>query len=178
MKAEVERYARALADVTLERGTSEQVKMELAEFVKLLEESADLRNFLASPAVARMNKHGVVGKLVSALWAGETLRNFLLVVVDNRRTGELEEIQRAYEKELQARLGITRAEVASAAELSADEKARLTQALEKITGRRVEAEYRLDPGLIGGAVARVGSSVYDGSVRSQLERLRARLASE
>lgn len=178
MKAVAQRYASALADVALEQKTAEKVKAELGSFVDLVGDSADLRNFLASPAVQREPKQAVVEKLVTRLGASKTLRNFLFVLVENRRTQVLPEIQQAYERELNTRLGIAEAHVVSARELSAAERAELEKSLGKITGKRIKAMYGEDPSLIGGAVVWIGSTVYDGSVRTQLERLRAKLASE
>jgi F-type H+-transporting ATPase subunit delta len=90
----------------------------------------------------------------------------------------LQEVQQAFDAQLDDRQGITRVNVTSARELNDTEKTELRGALEHISGRRVEAQYQLDPALIAGTVVRVGSTVYDGSVRTQLERLRARLASQ
>jgi len=173
-----QRYSSALVDVAVERGIAPQVKKELAAFVGLLGESADLGNFLASPAVDRASKRAVVGKLAARLGATETLQNFLFVVVDNRRALLLPQIQEAFDALLDTRLGVAQAQVSSAEELSAPQKAELTRVLERLTGKRVEARYALDPELIGGARVRIGSTIYDGSVREQLDRLRARLTSE
>ncbi len=178
MKALTQRYASALVDVAVERGTAPQVKKELAAFVGLLGESADLGNFLSSPAVERASKQAVIEKLVARLGASEPLRNFLFVVVDNRRSLLLPDIQEAFEELLNARLGVAEAQVASVEELSAQQKAELTRVLEGLTRKRVEARYELDPALIGGARVRIGSTIYDGSVREQLNRLRATLTSE
>ena len=176
MKVVAQRYASALADVALEHKNAEQVKADLRSFVGLVNESADLRNFLASPAVPRPAKQAVIEKLIARLGASRTLRNFLFLLVENRRAQELPQIQQAFEQQLNARLGVAEAQVVSARELSAPERAELMRALEKITGKRVEARYGLDPALIGGAVVRIGSTIYDGSVREHLNRLRARLA--
>ena len=178
MKAAAKRYASALADVALEHKIAEPVKAELRAFVDLVGDSPDLRNFLASPAVAKGPKQAVVTKLVEKLGSSKTLRNFLCVLVENRRTLLLPQIQQAFEQELLARLGVAEAHVVSARTLSGPERADLESALGRITGKRVEARYGEDPSLIGGAVVWVGSTVYDGSVRTQLERLRARLAAE
>jgi F-type H+-transporting ATPase subunit delta len=102
----------------------------------------------------------------------------LLLLVDHRRAALLPEIEQAYSSLLDAKLGITRAEVSSGEELSAAERAELITALERMIGGRVEAQYRVNPVMIGGARVRVGSTIYDGSVRAQLDRLRTRLASE
>lgn len=178
MKAVAHRYARALADVVIEHGSSEAVKAELAAFAQMVDESADLRNFLANPAVARPHKQAVVEKLIERLKGSKTLRNFLLVLVDNRRTALLREISEAFEAELRARLGVAKAEVTSARDLNGEERIELVRALERLTGKRVEASYSLNPELIAGAQVRIGSTVYDGSVREQLNRMRSRLAAE
>lgn len=178
MRGLADRYADALADVAIQQNAIAQVRGEFVAFLGLLRESQDLRLLLESPAVARASKRAVVETLVARMGASHTLRNFLCVVLDHRRTRLLPEIQRSFEARLDERQGILRAEVASAHDLPDPEKAELRGALERLTGRRVEAEYRLDPALIAGAVVRIGSTIYDGSVSAQLERLRARLASE
>lgn len=178
MKALAQRYASALVDVALEQGTAEQIKRELAGFTNLLAESADLGTLLSSPAVPRASKQAVIERLVARMGASRTLRNFLFVIVENRRSALLPQIRQAFEAQLYARLGVAEAHVTSVQELSAQQKSELTRVLERLTGKRVEARYALDSALIGGAVVRIGSTIYDGSVREQLERLRTRLASE
>ncbi len=178
MKALAQRYASALVDVALEQGTAPQVKAELAGFAALLGESTDLQNFLASPAIVRESKQAVIEKLVARLGASRTLRNFLFVLVENRRASLLPQIQEAFEALLHARMGVAEAQVTSVAELSAEQRTDLNRVLERLTGKRVEARYGVDPALIGGAVVRIGSTIYDGSVREQLNRLRATLTSE
>lgn len=178
MRAVAQRYAGALADVVIAQGEADQVSKELAAFVALVEESADLRNLLATPAATREQKHAVIEKLLGRLGAGKTLKNFLFVLVDNRRASLVTQILPAFEEELLARQGIAEAQVTSARELTSAEKQELTAALSKLTGKRVEAKYALDGELIGGAVARIGSTIYDGSVRDQLRRLQSKLATE
>jgi F-type H+-transporting ATPase subunit delta len=173
-----DRYAAALADVAVAKNRADQIRQELADFIALLHESPQVGVLLGNPAVPRASKHGVLEALVARLGAGKTLRNFLFVVLDRERIELLREIQQAFDAQLDERQGITRASVTSARELDDVEKARLRGALEHISGTRVEAQYQLDPALIAGTVVRVGSTVYDGSVRTQLERLRARLASQ
>jgi F-type H+-transporting ATPase subunit delta len=178
LKAVAQRYARALADVAIEQGSAEAVRAELAAFAQAVNESADLRNFLANPAVARPQKQAVIEKLVARMGGSRTLRNFLLVLADNRRAGLLREISEAFEAELRARLGVAKAEVTSARDLNDEERKALVRTLEQLTGKRVETSYFLNPELIAGAQVRIGSTIYDGSVREQLNRLRSRLASE
>lgn len=178
MRTIAQHYADALADVAVSENIAPQVRAELADFLALLRESPDLHTVLTSPAVPRKSKHAVAQALVERLGASRVLRNFLFVVLDQRRMALLPEIEIAFEAQLDDRLGVARADVTSAHELDDGEKAELGGALARLTGLRVEAQYRLDPALIAGAVVRLGSTIYDGSVRTQLERLRVRLASQ
>jgi F-type H+-transporting ATPase subunit delta len=173
-----DRYADALADVAVQKQLIEQVRQELADFLAMVRQSPDLTPLLENPAVQKASKRGVVTALVAQMGASQTLRNFLCVVVDRGRTRLLPEIQIAFDKQIDERRGIVRAEVSSAKELPEQEKAELRATLTKLTGKQVEAQYRLDPALLAGTVVRIGSTIYDGSVRTQLERLRERLASQ
>lgn len=178
MNALAQRYASALVDVAIENHQAEQIKQELAAFATEVRESSDLRAFLASPAITRANKHAVLDQLVKEMGASRTLRNYLFVIVDQRRAGMLLDIQEAFSALLDARMGITQATVTSASELTEAERAELNAALDKLTGLQVHAEYRTDAALIAGATVRIGSTIYDGSVRAQLDRLRTRMISE
>jgi F-type H+-transporting ATPase subunit delta len=172
------RYAAALADVALKEKNASQVKSDLAVFTNAYASSADLRNSLESPSVGREAKLHVVQKIAARMDLAPAVRNFLCVLVDNRRTHMLEEIQQAFHVELNARLGIAEADVTSSRELSAEERKLLTASLEKRTGKKIEARFHEDESLVGGVVVRVGSTVYDGSVREQLTRLREQLEAE
>jgi F-type H+-transporting ATPase subunit delta len=178
LSAVAQRYAEALADVALAQGSAEAVRGELRALAEVVRGSADLRNFLASPAVPRPDKQGVMEKLVARMGGSRALRNFLFVLVENRRAALLGEISEVFEDVLHARLGIAEAEITSARELSGAEKEELLRALERMTGKKVEAKYGLDPELLGGARVRIGSTIYDGTVRERLNRLQARLAGE
>ena len=178
MRTLADRYAAALADVALAEKSADKIRGELADFVVLLTESPELRTLLTSPAVSRAGKRAVAEALVKRLGASKTLRNFLCVVLDHRRTRMLPEIQQALDRQLDERMGISRALVSSANALPGDEQARLVAVLQKLTGRRVEAEYKQDPVLIAGTVVRIGSTIYDGSVRTRIEKLRHQLVSQ
>jgi F-type H+-transporting ATPase subunit delta len=171
-------YANALADIVLEQGAGEPARKQLEDFAAAYAESAELRNFLASPAIGRPEKHGVIEKLVARLGASRIIRNFLFVVVDNQRAHLLPEIVDTFEHVLQQRQGVAEAEVVSAVELNSKQKSTLQQTLERLTGKKVQAKYTLEPGLLGGAVVRIGDTIYDGSVKNRLDLLRARLAAE
>lgn len=178
MKAVAQRYANALVDVALERKEAERIRGELAGVAEMVRTSSDLRNFLASPAVNRATKHAVLEKLAARAGVSPALRNFLLVLADNRRAGDIAEIEKEFVLALHARLGIVEAEVTTARELPPAEQKELLAALEKRTGKRVEAKFHTDANLLAGAQVRIGSVVYDGSVREQLVRLSERLAAE
>jgi F-type H+-transporting ATPase subunit delta len=178
LKALAERYANALVDVALENKQADQVKLELAAFADMVRESDDLHAFLANPSITRTIKHAAIEQLVQRMGASRTLRNYLFVIVDQRRAGMLIEIQEAFSALLDARQGITQATVTSAAELTSAERAEIDAALAKLTGRKVQAQCTTDPSLIGGAIVQIGSTIYDGSVRAQLERMRAKMISE
>jgi F-type H+-transporting ATPase subunit delta len=178
LKALAERYAGALVEVALANQQADQVKQELAAFADMVRESPELNAVLANPSIARAAKHSVIEALVTRMGASRTLRNYLFVIVDQRRAAMLAEIQEAFSRLLDARQGIVQATVTSATELTPQERAELAAALAKLTGEKVQAQYTTDAQLIGGAVVRIGSTIYDGSVRTQLERMRARMISE
>jgi F-type H+-transporting ATPase subunit delta len=178
LKALAERYAGALVDVALENKQADQVKGELSAFAAMVRESAELRAFLANPSIARASKHAAIEQIVERMGASRTLRNYLFVIVDQRRAGMLVEIEQAFSRLLDARQGITQAAVTSASALTDAERAELVAVLGKLTGEKVQAQFATDPALIGGAVVRIGSTIYDGSIRTQLERMRARMISE
>lgn len=178
MRTIAQHYADALAEVAISQKSADKVRRELRDFLALLRESAQLGVLLGSPAVSRANKHAVAQALVERMGASRTLRNLLFVVIDQRRMGLLPEIQQAFEARLDEMEGVARADVTSARELNERERKQLETVLERLSGRRVEANYELDPALIAGAVVRVGSTIYDGSVRMQLERLRIKLESQ
>ncbi len=178
MKALAERYAAALVDVALENKQADVVKQELAAFATMVRESPDLHAFLSNPSIGRAVKHAAIEQLVARMGASRTLRNYLFVIVDQRRAGMLIEIEQAFSALLDARQGITQATVTSSAELTSNEREQLGAALAKLTGKRIQAQFKTDSALIGGAVVKIGSTIYDGSVRAQLDRLRVRMISE
>ena len=178
MSAVAERYAAALADVAVERKNSETIKRNLAAFVEAFSSVADLRNALESPALNAEVKRKVIAEVAGKMGLDVAVRNFIYLVVDHRRTEILPEMEEAFLSELNERLGIVEAEVTSAHELNDDEKRQLRTVLEQRTGKKVEARFQIDGALLGGAIVRLGSTIYDGSVRDQLKRLREQLEME
>lgn len=178
MKSASLQYATALADVVLEQGAAEPARKQLQDFRAAYEESAELRNVLASPAIAREAKHGVIEKLVARMGASRIIRNFLFVMSDNQRVHLLPEIVHTFAQVLRQRQGVAEAEISCAAEMTEKQKAELVSRLERLSGKKIQAKYSLEPALLGGAVVRIGDTIFDGSVRNQLNQLRARLAAE
>jgi F-type H+-transporting ATPase subunit delta len=171
-------YATALAEIALEQGATEPVLHQLADFGKVYAESAELRNFLGNPVVKREAKHGVIEKLVARLGASKIIRNFLFVVVDNQRAPQLPQMIETFQDVIRQRQGVAEADVESAVELNATQKSQLLQTLERMTGKKIQAKYSLDPALLGGAVVRIGDTIYDGSLKNRLNQMRTRLAAE
>jgi F-type H+-transporting ATPase subunit delta len=171
-------YANALADVALAQGAADAALKQLSDFATAFAVSSELRNFLTSPGVPREAKHGVIEKIAARIGAGKIIRNFLLVIADHQRTHILPEILATFQDVIRQRQGIAEAEISSAVELSVAQKKKFAQTLERLTGKKIQAKYSLNPALMGGAVVRVGDTIYDGSVRSSLNEMRARLAAE
>ena len=176
--AVADRYAKALADAVLAPGSNTDARhalTELQEFERLLESSPELRNVLLSPAVPTSRKRAVVERFAPLLSLSPLVRNFLFVVVDRRRADLLGEMAAAFEAALDERMGIVRVEVRSAAPLNERQRSVLQEELSRLANKQVRCDFSVDSALIGGVVARIGSTVYDGSVLSQLEALRERL---
>jgi F-type H+-transporting ATPase subunit delta len=174
-RASAGRYARALLDVVSREGNPEQVDQELTAFAGLLACTPDLQKALTSPAVPVRAKRGMLDALLSRLTLSPPLAKLLRLIADRDRLAIVGDLAAAYRERLMELRQIVRAEVITAAPLPPEQVAQFEQRLAAATGRRVTMTARVDPGLIGGAVARVGSIVYDGSVATQLVRLRERL---
>ena len=177
-RASAGRYARALLDVASSEGSHERIEKELADVAALVETNGDLKRALTNPVVPVAAKRRIVETLVSRLAPAKPLGKLLLLLVDRDRFALLGELADAYREQLMEYRQIVRAEVISAAPLTPDRAAQFEQRLAAATGRHISLTTRVDPSLIGGAVARVGTIVYDGSVATQLERLRERLTHE
>ena len=176
----VSRYANALVDVITGGSGMDtaQATQQLRAFEAVLTGSPELRNALASPAVAPARKRSVVSKLAERLGLARIVRNFLMVLTDHRRIAALSQVIDAFEIHLDERLGFIRAELHTARELDERQKAALVDRLSGFTGKKIRARFAVDPDLIGGVVAHIGSTLYDGSVRGQLDSLARRLAAE
>jgi F-type H+-transporting ATPase subunit delta len=171
-------YANALADIALAQGTGEPAAKQLSDFAAAYAQSAELRTLLASPAVTVEAKHTVIEKLAARLGASKIIRNFLFVIADHRRTQLLPEVSATFQQVIRERQGVAEAEISSAVELSAAQKKEMTATLARRIGKKVETKYSLDPALLGGAMVRIGDTIYDGSLRGRLNEMRAHLAAE
>lgn len=170
------RYARALADIVSSgKLQADTVVGQLREFRALQTSSVEFRGVLASPAVPVRKKLAAAGRFADQLGFSPVLKNFINVVIGHGRIAMLGEILMSLEAQLDERRGIVRAAVTSARPLELTQRNEVEAALAKATGKRVFGEYAVDEALIGGMVARVGSRVYDGSVRGQLQAMRGRL---
>ena len=170
------RYASALADVVLKSGEADAVKTELAVWAQLFVGNEDLSNVLGNPAIGHQAKERVLAELLKKMKPSQTTSNFLRVLLQNNRLNDLPEINERFAAVLAERSGVVNAEVISARELPSDEKTQFERTLEKLTGKDMQITFTVDPGLIGGAVTRIGSTIYDGSVRTKLDKLREQLA--
>ena len=151
-------------------------KVEL--LTRELTEQDDVMKLLTHPAVPPQAKRDAIGRFASEAGAATATRKLLMLMADHDRLGLLSELNEAYQSRLTAHLGILQAHVTTAVPLSADRVAALTRSLEQKTGQRIRLSTEVDPAILGGAITRVGSKVFDGSVVRQLERLRERLAAE
>jgi F-type H+-transporting ATPase subunit delta len=166
-------YARALFEAAQEKGRLEPVREGLEQVVAAAAEVPELRELLRNP---QLDPRARAAALEEVLAGGDQLlRNFLLVLVDKGRIGELEVIAEEFERLVAEQEGVLSAELTTAVELSDDDERRLLQQIETASGRKVEATRHVDPGLIGGIVLQVGSHRLDASVRGRLDRLRRAL---
>jgi F-type H+-transporting ATPase subunit delta len=171
-------YANALADIALAQGAAAPVVQQLGDFSAAYAASAELRNVLSSPAVSKEEKRGIVEKMAARLSSSKIVCNFLFIVIDHQRTRLLPEMFETFQNVLRERQGVAEAEIFSPVALNDAQKKEMTQTLERVTGKTIEAKFSLDPNLLGGARVRVGDTIYDGSLRNRLDSLRERLTAE
>lgn len=169
------RYATALADVVINSGETETVKTELKSWEDLIKSNSDLQKAFSNPAIAHLSKEKVLESLLDKTKPSKTTANFLRVLLRNSRLTEISEINKKFASVLDERKGLLAAEVISARALSDAEKAELQASVAKMTGKQITLNFNIDKNIIGGVVTRVGSTVYDNSVKTQLENLKQEL---
>jgi F-type H+-transporting ATPase subunit delta len=176
MPAFVARYASAFADVVTDsRLDAAAIDRQFSDFLSTWEGSAELRTLFVNPAIPAAQKIGILDTLKSKLGLEKELRNLLAVLISNNRIGHVVEVAAAYRRILQQQSGIRPAEIVTARPLSADERSALVAELAKLAGAEIDPSFKLDTSILGGTVVRIGSTVYDGSVRGRLDRLKEAL---
>ena len=177
MSAFAARYARAFADVVLDtKLDSADVERQLTDFAATFAASKDLREVLLNPSIPSAKRVSILDTVNSRIGCGPKVRNFLAVLISHERLAAISEIIEEFRLEMNRRLSISDAEVVTARPLQDQERAKLEREVAELAGTRVNATFRQDKSLIGGAMVRIGSTIYDGSVRGRLERLKERLA--
>jgi|SRR5580658_1269014 F-type H+-transporting ATPase subunit delta len=178
MPAFVSRYSTAFLEVvTAAKLDTAAIDGQLADFLATWDGSTELRTFFANPAIPVAQKVAILDKLNAKLGLMKELRNLIAILIDNDRIGHVAEVAASYRQLLQEQQGIKPAEISTARELGADERAALVAEVAKLAGGKIDAKFTRDQSILGGTVVRIGSTVYDGSVRGRLERLRETLAS-
>jgi F-type H+-transporting ATPase subunit delta len=175
------RYAQALVDVVMAPGSPlkpEDAVAQLRAVDAVFQESLELRNAMLTPAIQNSRKRAVLAKLLDEIGGSKLIRNFTYVLIDHRRIAIIGEIREAFELLLDERMGFARAEVTSATPLDERVSAGLESELSRLTGKRMRLRFDIDPDFLGGVVARIGSTVYDGSVRGELRQLAKKLAGQ
>lgn len=170
------RYASALADVVLERGEAAEVQEELVSWEKMLRANPMLEEVLRNPTIALDKKRAVLTKLIDRAKPRPTTANFLKVLLQNQRLTELGEINKKFAEILDERAGMVAATVTTARSVPENAQQSLHTKLLTLTGKKVRINFATDPELIGGLVTRIGSTVYDGSVRNHLQQIKVKMA--
>ena len=178
MPAFVARYAQAFADVVSDaKLDTAKIDQQLTDFIATWDGTTELRTFFVNPAIPARQKVEILDKLNAKLGMQKELRNLVAVLIDNDRIGSVNEVAVAYRRILQEQLGIKPAEIVTARALDAGERDSLMAEVGKLAGGKIDPSFKLDPSILGGAVVRIGSTVYDGSVRGRLDRLKETLLS-
>ena len=176
VQAVARRYASALADVVLERGEATEVQNELGEWERLMQENASLQEVFRNPTIALDQKRAVLNQLLNRARPRATTANFLKVLLQNQRLTELPEINRKFAEILDERAGMVAATITTARPVPENVQHNLQQRLSALTQKKVRMNFQEDSELIGGIVTRIGSTIYDGSVRNQLQQIKERMA--
>ena len=170
-------YARAFADVVGSRKLDpDKVTAELNSLVAMLATSPDLRKVWENPSIPAPQKRALLDAIAAQAGISRESRNFVAVLIDHRRVPILPQVVAQLRAELDSRLGVVDAEVTSARPLGDEEKRELEDRIGRSAGKRVRASYGTDPALLGGVLVRIGSTIYDGTVRGQLQKMRESLS--
>lgn len=177
MSVAANRYAKALLDVLYPASAALGLE-QLEKFSTLLASEAQMRQLLENPTISAERRKTFFDKIADSLELQNIVRNFLNLLIERNRLDLLEQIVSAYQNALDEKLGLVRAHVTSASPLDATQQRDLAAKLESVTGKQVRVELSVDPALIGGVIAQVGSTIYDGSIRQQLKAFKQRLTGD
>ena len=170
------RYAHAFAAVAASAKLNvATAQRQMQEFAELLNGNRELKEILENPSIPPEQKLAVLDALTERLGMMREVRNFIAVIMDHQRLTELDEIIAAYDRVADEDSGVADAEVTSAFDLNEDDRKELETQVAKLAGSKVRVTYAQDKALLGGAIVKIGSTVYDGSVRGQLEQLKQTL---
>ena len=169
------RYARALLEVATAEADPEKVERDLAGFVNVLEAHGDVRHALTSPRIPSGTRRQIVERIAQKTGMEAPLGKLLALLAERGRIELLRDLLDVYRERLLAHHSIVRGSVTSAAPLAPEKVQALERSLSQATGKKVQLDVSVDPSLIGGVVARIGSTVYDGSIKAQLQRMKQQL---
>ena len=176
MQTVARRYATALADVVIARSEAQEVQKELADWAELIQSNEQLFDVFRNPTIPYEQKRKVLTSLVERTRVRPTTANFLQVLLQNHRLAELSEVNKRFTQILDERSGVVSAQVTTARPVPPSSQEALRTKLAAMTGKSVRLSFVTDEELIGGIVTRIGSTIYDGSVRNQLQQVREKLA--
>jgi F-type H+-transporting ATPase subunit delta len=170
------RYAKAVFDIGTQQGDLAKLGQDIRSLAKAMRESKELDTALTNPAIRRSDRKKVIDGLLQSIGVQTASRNLVYILLEGERMGTLPGISRALDEMIEAQAGRVTAEVISAKPLDPSQLSQINAALEKLSGKKVSVTTRQDPELLGGVVAKVGDTVYDGSLRTQLRTLRDELS--
>lgn len=170
------RYAKAIFDIGSQQGDLAKLGQDLRSLAKAMNESSELGSVLTNPAIRRSDRRKVIDGLLQKIGVQTASRNLVYLLLDGERIGSLPAISRALDAMIEEKAGRVAAEVVSARPLDPSQLSQINAALEKLSGKKVSVTTRHDPELLGGVIARIGDTVYDGSLRTQLRAIRDELS--
>ena len=169
------RYAEALADVAIAHNQVEQMDAEVGAFAQMIRDSRELHDVFASPVVSQEQKLSVLDAVIERTGVSAMIANLLRTMLSHYRLHDLTAVHEQFRRAINRRRGIALAEVTTAVPASQEAQDKLTRRLQELVGKQVQIQFKTDPALIGGAVTRLESVVYDGSIRTQLQTVKQRL---
>jgi F-type H+-transporting ATPase subunit delta len=178
VQAVARRYATALADVVIERGEAREVRDELTAWEEMMQSNEQLLEVFRNPTIPYEQKRKVLNALIERTRVRPMTANFLQVLLQNQRLAELGEVNKRFAQVMDERSGVVSAQVTTARPVPESSQEALRNKLATLTGKKVSLSFTTDEELIGGIVARIGSTIYDGSVRNQLQQVKERMRSD